>query len=197
VRYPDTPAFQQALVGHLGLPVVAAEAPQITDALQRLIGQKRLHAFTADAQRVQHEARELRNQMEHVISQLNYVPGVEAALLADGNGMALVHWERVAGSELGAVAGLAVGALSATRELAALLGARTTGSLIIQEFEAQTVIVARIARQHVLLLIVAPDTALGAIRLTLRRLIAQLEPLARGNLLRLRSARPASKVKLL
>jgi predicted regulator of Ras-like GTPase activity (Roadblock/LC7/MglB family) len=175
VHAAETPAFQRTFVERLGIPV-APLAPQhlVVGLVRLLMLQSRADVAPVAPGRRPVQMSDLASRGAELLRGFNDVPGVECALFADLGGLPLAQWQRLGTKNVADVAALAAGTLSATLKLAHLLGARTPGSILVQEFDDQTILISRVSPEHFLLVALTPDTALGPIRLFVRRMSADL-----------------------
>ncbi|MCU0492145.1 MAG: hypothetical protein MUD01_11185 [Chloroflexaceae bacterium] len=112
-----------------------------------------------------------------VLARLGYEAKCSYTLLADMNGLEICHWCRIGDVESTSIAVLAVGELVASSEISLLFGKQKSCSVIVQEYEEQTVLIGRVDKNHFLLMSTDTAASLGWLRLTLKRACDELAAL--------------------
>lgn len=103
--------------------------------------------------------------------------GALSVLVLARDGTEVISWHRHDVQVGTALAGLAVGQYLARRQLALLLGATNPGTFILYEYETDLLLTAPLAAEALLVALLGTHRSLGAARVALLRLCAQLAPL--------------------
>lgn len=94
---------------------------------------------------------------------------VRCGIVADLSGQDIVHWSMQPNLDTSSIAALAAGNLMATLEIARMFGLGQTGNMITHEHAEQTIIIARINEQLLLLVAASRDTPLGWVRVAVKQ----------------------------
>jgi predicted regulator of Ras-like GTPase activity (Roadblock/LC7/MglB family) len=99
---------------------------------------------------------------------------VKCGILVDLSGQDIAHWSALHNVDVGSIAALAAGDLLATMEIARMLGMRRTCNLITQEHDGQTIMIARVGEDLLLLIVAGHETPLGWVRMAVKRSITAM-----------------------